>query len=461
MEMQTNVRLLRHVLIITLSVIVCGTVGYALIEDWPLFDALYMTVITLTTIGFGEVHELSETGRVFTLFLVMFGVGAAAALAAQFARLLIEGDLSDYWRKKRMARTLSRLKDHVIVCGYGRIGTAICNELTEMGATLAIVEMDEERLAEARAAGLTVIAGNATSDISLLSAGVQRASAVVAALARDTDNVFVALSARDLNPDVTVIARSEDRSLEARMLKAGVNRIVYPAQLGGGRIAHMVGDEIGLEKKKNHSRSTDVMGLELKIYRNLTNHPLTLHEVEFTSGSLRTLALIQSDGTRLDNPPPMAVLEELEVAVLLIDNSAESRSKPRHKKLTERSLEELSVGNETIDAEHQRILTLIQRLDASDPVSNPRVVNEIITDLRDYTLKHFRHEESIFMGTDYPDIEQHIAEHEALTRKVKLMADDADNVHPDNLAHLLDDWIVHHIQNMDQDYVQYIQKQYR
>jgi len=458
--MQTNSRLLRHVLIITTAAITCGTAGYALIEGWPLFDALYMTVITLTTIGFSEVHELSAPGRAFTLVLVIFGLGAAAALATQFARLLIEGDLSEYWRKRRMERTLSRLKEHVIVCGYGRIGASICSELAEMGATIGVIEKNEERLAEARAAGLAVIPGNATTDIALVSAGVHRAQAVVAALSHDTDNVFVALSARDLNPDVVVIARAEDRSLENRMLKAGVSRIVYPAQLGGGRIAHLVGEEIGLDGQSERRRALDVMGYDLKIYRNISAREQTLHEVEFETGSLRTLALIQADGTRVNNPAASAILGEMEVAVLLTDTFAEAPRPRRNHKGVELSSEDLSVGIESLDAEHQRILTLVQRLEAADPVSNPRVIGEILADLKDYTVSHFRHEESIFKDSDYPDVEMHVAEHKAMAEKVQIMLSDKDSVHPANLAQLLEGWVVDHIQTVDRGYTKYIQKQY-
>ncbi len=460
MVMQTNSRLLRNVLFITATVIVGGTAGYALIEGWPLLDALYMTVITLTTIGFGEVHELSAPGRLFTLVLVLFGLGAAAALAAQVARLFVEGDLGAYWRKRRMERTLSRLKEHVIVCGYGRIGASICSELTEMGATIGVIEKNEERLAEARAAGLAVIPGNATTDIALLSAGVHRAQAVVAALSHDTDNVFVALSARDLNPDVVVIARAEDRSLESRMLKAGVHRIVYPAQLGGGRIAHLVGEEIGLDGQSERRSALDVMGYDLKIYRNISDHEQTLHEVEFDTGSLRTLALIQADGTRVNNPAASAVLGKMEVAVLLTDTLADAPHPRRRHKELDLSSNDLSVGIESLDVEHQRILTLVQRLDAADPVSNPRVIGEILADLKEYTISHFRHEESIFRGSDYPDVEMHVAEHKAMAEKVRIMISDQDRVHPANLSQLLEDWVVHHIHEVDRGYAKYIHKQY-
>ena len=457
--MNANRHLLRNVLIITLGVVVGGTAGYTLIEGWPVFDALYMTIITLTTIGYGEVHELSAQGRIFTVVLVMFGLGAAAAFAAQFARLFIEGELGEYWRKRRMERMLNRLKGHVIVCGYGRIGQAICSELREMGATVAVVEMEEERLNAARDAGLPVMVGNATSDVSLLGAGVQRAEAVVAALSRDTDNVFVALSARDLNPDVRVIARAEDRALESRMLKAGVDRIVYPAQLGGGRIAHMVGEEIGLDSLKETRRSTDVMGYDLKTYRNLEDRTLTLHEVEFGTGSLRTIALVQADGARIDNPPATAMLHPMEVALLLVDTAAAAERRHRRKAVLEISFEDLSVGVETLDEEHQRLLTLYKRLCASDPVTNPGIVSELLAELHEFSFAHFSLEESIFRCTSYSEADEHAAEHAEILEKIKIMASEAADTHPDNLIRLLENWILEHIMKRDREMVPFVSRQ--
>jgi len=276
-------------------------------------------VITLTTIGFGEIHELSPAGRGFTIGLVLFGLSAAATLATQFARLMVEGQLSEYWRKRIMERAISRLSDHVIVCGFGRIGKAICHELNEMGAVCVVIEMNERHQDEARAAGHVVLPGNATSDAALLSAGVRRAGAVVAALNQDTDNVFVALTARDLNPEIAVIARAEDPTLESRMLKAGVSRVVYPAQLGGGRIAHLVGQEIGLDTPRSDARrGGDTLGYTLKIYRNRGKTPQSMLEVEARTGALRALALVDRDGHRLDDPPPEATVGEMEAVVLLV-----------------------------------------------------------------------------------------------------------------------------------------------
>jgi len=318
-------KLLYHVLLLTAIAFVGGSVGYYRIEDgWTILDAIYMTVITLTTIGFGEVHALSPAGQLFTIFLVLFGLGTAAMLGSQLAGMLVDGRLGHYWRQQRMERTLSRLRDHVIVCGYGRIGHSICEELGVMGATCVVVESDPDRQAEARAAGWTVLPGNATSDEALLSAGIGRAKAIVAALSHDTDNVFITLSARDLNPEVVIIARTESDYLEPRLRKAGADRVVSPSKLGGGRIARMVGQEIGLDAENPEGRrAVDVMGYDLRFYRHRGDRPKTLHEIELEMGALRTLALVRADGERVEDPSHATRVEPMDALALLVDTAAE------------------------------------------------------------------------------------------------------------------------------------------
>lgn len=327
--MPNDRKLLRHVLLLTALAFVGGTLGYLRIEEgWTVLDAFYMTVITLTTIGFGEVLALSPAGQLFTIVLVLFGLGAAATLGTQLAGMLADGSFGLYWRNRRMERKLSRLHDHIIVCGYGRIGHAICEELAGMGAVCVVVESDPDKQAEARSAGLAVLPGNATSDAALLNAGIGRAKAVVAALSHDTDNVFIALSARELNPGVAIIARAEDDRLEPRLRKAGVNRVVYPAKLGGGRIARLVGQEIGLEEAESRKqRAVDVLGYDLRFHRHVGSGPRTLHEIELETGALRTLALVRADGERVEDPPHDILVQPQEALALLVDTTAaESRA---------------------------------------------------------------------------------------------------------------------------------------
>ncbi len=458
--MKSDTKVFRQVLLMTFTAVVGGTVGYYLIEEgWSLFDAFYMTIITLTTIGFGEVHDLSLPGRLFTVGLVLFGLGAAATCAAHFARMFIDGDLEEYWRTRRMERIIKRLKNHVIVCGYGRIGKAISEELIEMGAQCVVVDTDKERQHEARDSGLIVMEGNATSDLALISAGISRAAVVVAALSQDSDNVFIALTARDLNPDVSIIARAEDRAVESRMLKAGVNRVAYPAQLSGGQIAHLVSEELGLNvESKEFRRATDVLGYDLQIYRNVSQKPMTVGEIQEEAGAIRALAIVRLEGHRTNDPIPEDIVDEMDAVVLLVDTTAPKGTRRKKSALGSAKEASLTVGVTSLDEEHQEILSLIRRLEAVDPARDREVIHGVLRSLMQYTHHHFKHEESIFKDTDYPDTNMHIAQHNAMIQKVQHMIKDEEHVHPTNLAKLLEEWVVNHIQKTDKGYVDYVTK---
>lgn len=458
--MKSNSHMFRQVLLMTLTAIVGGTVGYYRIEEgWSLFDSFYMTMITLTTIGFGEVHQLSTPGRLFTVGLVLFGLGAAATFAGHFARMLLDGELEEYWRTRRMERIIKRLKNHVIVCGYGRIGKAISHELIEMGARCVVVDTSVERQHEARDAGLIVMEGNATSDLALISAGINRAAVVVAALSQDSDNVFIALTARDLNPEVSIIARAEDRAVESRMLKAGVNRVAYPAQLCGGQIAHLVSKEMGLNaESKEFRRATDVLGYDLQIYRNVSQKAQTVAQVLEETRAQKALALVRLEGNRTNDPADDDLVEEMDAVVLLVDTTAPLEAKSSKSVLRSSKAGNLSVGVTSLDEEHQQILSLIRSLENSDSTNDREIIHDVPHSLLDYTKHHFKNEESLFMGTGYPDADMHVAQHNAMIKKVQQMIGDEKHVHPANLAKLLEDWMVQHIQKTDKGYVEYVSK---
>lgn len=454
--MPRQTHLLRNLFLLVLTTIAGGTVGYVRLEEgWSFFDAFYMTVITLTTIGFTEVHELSDGGRVFTIVLIVCGLGAAATFVTQFAQVMVESNLRDLWRKRRMEKQLAGLKDHVIICGYGRIGEAIGQDLRDAGVTCVVIDGNEERIAAARAAGLQVMIGNATSDVSLVSAGIGRASVLVAALSQDSDNVFVALAARDLNRDIVVIARAEDRSLETRMLRAGVNRVVCPAYLGGGQIARMIGQDLGLgERIGRDRRATDVLGYELFVYRNLHGRPLCVSEILELAGAHSAVAVVPAVGERVADPPSDAVVEDGDAAVLLVDRAETSARR-------DTDVFELAQGTVTgipaVDEEHEQIFTMIRRLATVAGDDEHKVVRQVLEELRVYTQRHFAHEEKLFLASAYPDAERHLAQHREFTHKVDLMLGEREYVHRANVANMLEEWIVQHILEMDKGYVEHLQ----
>ncbi len=451
--------LMRQLLVLLFLVLAVGTVGYSLIEEgWTLFDGLYMTLITLTTIGFSEVHELSDMGRLLTIGIIIFGLGSAATIFTQLAQLMMEGNIFAVWRKRRMDKELSRMKDHVIICGYGRIGEAICRDLTSMGVQCVVLDRNEERGHGASVRNIPVLTGEATSDMVLLNAGIRRAKILVAALPNDADNLFVALAARDLNQDLIVIARGEDKTIETRMLRAGVDRVVYPAQLGGGQIARLIGGELG-QKIPDHSgrRETDVLGYDLQVYRNFNREPMDVAAIVATTGALNAVAYIDGQGHRHNAPDGSTEVAESEAVVLLTEMGATSPQDEQDNCSMDALEESLSVGIPSIDAEHQQILHLIRRLKDVRPEREREVTHEVLAELKDYTAHHFHFEEKLFLSVGFPMADEHIAEHRALIAKVEQMISDRAYLHRHNLSQVLRDWLVDHIQNSDREYAEYMQ----
>ena len=449
-----NKHLLRQLAALLLTILVSGTLGYSIVEDgWTLFDGFYMTLITLTTIGFSEVHTLSTGGRILTVLIIVFGLGAAATILTQLAQMMMEGNLLAVWRKRRMEKKIAKMKDHVIICGYGRIGQAICRDLTNMGVQCVIVDRDDARIENAQGMEIPVLSGNATTDQTLLDGGIERASILVAALSNDSDNLFVALAARDLNPKLTVIARGEDKSIETRMLRAGVDRVVYPAQLGGGQIARLIGAELGRDEEMDaRRRLTDVMGFELQVYRDFNKDGTTTGVILEKTGALRVVAHIDEDGMRYQDPDADHVVGEGEAVVLLTEIMAAPVA-PTAGDDGPEIPKDLSVGIPAIDEEHRHILRMIHRLKAAGADRGGDAAREVLLDLREYTVRHFKHEESLLLSADYPEIDEHIAEHRSLTKKVDQLMAESGQMHRDNLMQLLDNWIRHHILEVDRRYV--------
>ncbi len=222
---------------ILVVILAIGTVGYMVIERWPFLDALYMTVTTITTVGFREVQPLDAKGRVFTICLVLFGVGTAFYLLTTFVALLIEGDLSAAVGMTRMKSRIGQLSGHHILCGYGRVGEEIARELVSREIAFVVVENSEEAIARATQAGHLLIEGDAASDEVLLEAGVKRARTLLAASDSDSGNTYITLTAKALNPRIFVVARAARRESEARVRRAGADRVISPYALSGRRMA--------------------------------------------------------------------------------------------------------------------------------------------------------------------------------------------------------------------------------
>jgi voltage-gated potassium channel len=219
-------------------IVTIGTIGYEIVEtDWDLIDSFYMTVITISTTGFKEVRPLSETGKIFTVFLIISGVMAIAYTGGKAAQILIEKQI---FRRRRMSKKLVLMTNHYIVCGYGRMGIQICEGLRDYNVPFVVVENDPKKIELLIENDFLFVNGDATNDDVLLSAGVEKAKGLVAVIKTDAENVFATLSAKELNPDIIVVARAVEEGTEPKLLKAGANRVVKPYELSGNRMVQLL-----------------------------------------------------------------------------------------------------------------------------------------------------------------------------------------------------------------------------
>ncbi|MEK6223297.1 MAG: potassium channel protein [Thermodesulfobacteriales bacterium] len=215
-----------------------GVIGYMVIEGWNFRDSLFMTVITITTVGYGEVHELSAAGEVFTIVLLVFGVGIILYLLGTAAKLLLEGELEDLIGRKRLEKKISELKEHYIICGFGRMGKTIAKELSSRGIDILIIEQNS--VPNLEKGELLILEGDANNEDVLKSAGIEKAKGLISVLSSDAENLFLVLSARDLNPDLFIVARASEESSERKILRAGADRVVSPYYTGGIRMANSI-----------------------------------------------------------------------------------------------------------------------------------------------------------------------------------------------------------------------------
>lgn len=229
-------RLIPPVLIL-LIIVSIGILGYTQIEKWSMLEAIYMLVITLFTVGFKEVHQLSPLGRVLTMGIIISGVGTAIYAAGQLAEMMIEGQIFGYRRKKRMERKLKDMKNHYIICGFGRVGHKVADELAAEKVPYVIVDIKQATAEELEPKGTPYIVASSTSNGILDDAGLKRAKGLVACADSDMENVFVTLSARAANPNIYIVARASGKNAEDKLKLAGANRVISPYFISGRRMA--------------------------------------------------------------------------------------------------------------------------------------------------------------------------------------------------------------------------------
>jgi voltage-gated potassium channel len=280
-------------------------------------DAFYQTVTTVTTVGFREVEPLSSAGKVFTIVLIVFGVGTALYTLSVIIEGLIEGQLPEVFGRRRMERKISGMRDHVVVCGWGRVGKAITRDLVAMGGSAVVIDSDSSRLEDLPHAS---VLGDATDDTVLERAGIHRARAVVAALQTDAGNLFVTLSARALQPELFIVARVRLEENEEKLLRAGADRVVNPQSIGGARMAAFVLQPHVTEflDVVMHERGIEFRLEEIPVEDGSPVDGASIREahVRDRTGAL-VLALRDEDGSFQTNPPPETVIKSGQVMIAI------------------------------------------------------------------------------------------------------------------------------------------------
>jgi len=308
-------RLKRRFLYLGLAIaltLAIGTIGFTVIEGYPPFDAFYMTLTTITTVGYSEIRRLSHAGRVFNSFLIVFGVTTMFFAIGVMTQTVIALELGEFFGKRRVKRMIDKLEKHYIVCGFGRVGRSAAGELQRAGVPLVVVDRNPDRVEQAIREGMLATLGDSTQDQTLAELGVSRAKGLIAALATDADNLFLILSAKGLNPGLKVAARANEDQSEQKLRRAGADTVFAPYRHAGHQLAlslvrpHVVqfldvasqdvGLDVGLEQVRV-SAGSELVGKSLKqvqLRRDL---------------GVIVLAIRKAEGKMLFNPPADAALE--------------------------------------------------------------------------------------------------------------------------------------------------------
>ncbi|MGC8907382.1 MAG: potassium channel family protein [Desulfomonilaceae bacterium] len=301
-------------------ILVIGTVGYHIIEGWPFLDGLYMTVITITTIGFGEVHPLSQEGRIFTLLLIASGLGIVGHTIVAASRWLIEGEVEKVITRRRSMKAIEKIKNHYVVCGYGRMGSFVCHQFRMRGIPFVVVENNPEVQDKITQAGFFLSPGNATEEDVLLAAKIKTAKGLVSVLDSDASNVYVVLTARELNPQLEIIARAGEEDAEKKLLRAGANRVISPYHIGGMRMVmsilkpHVMSF---LEVAMDYSQ-LNVELEEVKVAADSVYCGKQLMETDIRKDlNLIIIAIKKSDGQMVFNPGPHTRIECHDVLIAM------------------------------------------------------------------------------------------------------------------------------------------------
>lgn len=292
-------------------VVSIGTIGYMVIEKWSLSDAIYMTFITISTVGYKEVHDLSEAGRIFTIFVILSGTGTMMYTLWTLIQYFVEGQLGGIFGRRRMKDEITKLSGHVILCGYGKVGQEVARVFENEGTKFVVIESSEVIAHKATEDGHLCIRGDATRDEVLKEAGIVRARALVAALSSDADNLYVTLSAKELHPDIFVVARMDNEASESKFKHAGANRTMSPYGIGGRRLAMLTLRPLVVDfvdtTMTNRGRELTLEDIELRPGSLVEG--MTVKDGIQKSGGAQILAVRKKNDRLVTNPPSDMTLE--------------------------------------------------------------------------------------------------------------------------------------------------------
>jgi len=311
---------LRISIALLFGIIMFGTIGYTTIEHMSVFDAFYMTLITISTVGFSEIAPLTQAGRGLTIVIIVSGISLLTYTLGQVARVFIEGELRELLGRRKLEKQIARLSNHFIICGFGRIGEVICRELAEESIPFVVIEREETKIARLESSTYLFLPGDAAIESVLLKAGLERARGLVTAVTSDAENVFITLTAKGICPEMFILSRAADLKNEKKLLRAGASRVVCPYNMGGARMAQILKKPTVVDFLDN----TLVRGsLGLRMEEAVVQSTSTLVGKTLVESNLRRdfgviiVAIKKTAGNMIFNPGPNALIEAGDVIVAI------------------------------------------------------------------------------------------------------------------------------------------------
>lgn len=413
-----------------------------------------MTIITITTVGFGEVRLLSRPGQIFTIVIIFLGLGMVTTMFARLGQFIVESGVKDLYGRRKMTDRIKRMRNHYLLCGFGRTGSSIARKLHESGIDFVIIDSMEDHIEEATKLGYSVLMGDASSDSVLLEAGIKKARGTVLCVGDDSTNVNIALAARELNGEQNIISRGTNPSLEYRLVRAGADSVVYPMRLGGEQIARVIAKEYKNEKSGDRSTSSSMLGYELRVIRNSVS-ARTVRELMEEFEALRPVAVRHADGRMSHNPMPDDMVDENDSLLLLMHE--EKRNRLQQEETLISWSDDLNIGVPRIDKEHKKLYKLIEELQSAVlEKQEPETIEKRYEMFTTYAGSHFHREEVLMRENGYPGHDEHQIQHEELSRQLSEMNRNDRLIFTDDTWNQIDRWFSQHFLSSDKDFAEYL-----